>query len=577
MKTNKIELRKKFSDSYIIYSRKSTDDAENQKNSIAYQLFENEKFSKKENLKIASLSIDGFCNHGIIEEHHSGFKEDDGFEVNENGTITYKVLRPKFLTLVNYLKAKEFKGVICLCWDRFSRNESDDVLIKKLINQGVDVRFVQASYEDTSSGALHMDIDGMFSRHYSRVISEKVKTSNKKLRNEGRCIYAAPIGYLNNGSDNKPFDQKRAPIIKQIFELYATGQWSFASLAKWSNKEGLKTKPMRRKRTKEEKARGVELEKIPKVAKAITSKTIENILSNPFYIGKNIANGVMIDSKAHQALIETNLFYKVQSTLKSKTVSAHYPDSTFFTYRGLLKCAECERAYSPYQQKGIIYYRPKCKEGCVNNLKNVNDKYITDKIYEVLSRISFSEEELTEIEVTANAQINKIAGRRNQEMESLYRQLAKIMADYDYLIKDKLNLLRTGVFTHEEIKSEEGRLNLLIEEIKNKISANSESTKAMLDYVITFSELIKNAANYFKYALDSEKHELVLQVFSELSFKNGELKYVAKDGFNMLLKRFDAKFAPSGSPHYVFSELQNIYSHVKTSLVRFQTINLTYK
>ena len=144
---------------------------------------------EKEALKIAPLDIEGFCSKGIIEEHHSGFKQDEDFETNEDGTITYKILRPKFLTLVNFLKAKEFRGIICLCWDRLSRNDADDVLIKKLKSQGIDIRFVQANYEDTSSGALHMDIDGMFSRHYSRVISEKVQNTFKKLRKEGKCIY----------------------------------------------------------------------------------------------------------------------------------------------------------------------------------------------------------------------------------------------------------------------------------------------------------------------------------------------------------------------------------------------------
>ena len=30
-----------------------------------------------------------------------------------------------------------------------------------------------------------------------------------------------PAGYLHHGSDNKPFDPERAPIVKRIFELYA--------------------------------------------------------------------------------------------------------------------------------------------------------------------------------------------------------------------------------------------------------------------------------------------------------------------------------------------------------------------
>ncbi len=51
---------------------------------------------------------------------------------------------------------------------------------------------------------------------------------------------------------NKPFDPVRYEKVREIFELYATGEWTYADLARWSNKEGLTTVPMRRRRTKEE-------------------------------------------------------------------------------------------------------------------------------------------------------------------------------------------------------------------------------------------------------------------------------------------------------------------------------------
>ena len=66
-----------------------------------------------------------------------------------------------------------------------SRNKGDDTLIRKLMRKGVDVRFVYANYDKTSSGALHMDIDGMFAQHHSRVTSEKVSLTIKVARAKG--------------------------------------------------------------------------------------------------------------------------------------------------------------------------------------------------------------------------------------------------------------------------------------------------------------------------------------------------------------------------------------------------------
>ena len=557
------KMDNRYSDCYIVYTRKSTDDAENQKNSIAYQKLEAKRYYENEKIRIASVSIPGFCVDGIIEEHHSGFKQDDGFETNED-TITYKVSRPKFLSLVNLLRQRKFKGIVCLCWDRLSRNEADDVLIKKLISQGIDIRFVQASYDLTSAGALHMDIDGMFSRHYSRVISEKVKDSHKKLLAEGKCLYSAPIGYLNEGSNSKPFDPGKAPIVKRIFELYATGEWSFSSLAKWAGHNGLISRSIRRKRTKEEKSNGVQLEEIPKIIRPVTEKTIEKILNNHFYAGKLLHKGKLIDSHAHLPLIDLSLYFKVVAMLKKKNRTIHFPELSFFTYRGLIKCAICKRSYSPYITKGITYYQTSCISGCLNNVKNISEKSITGKIGEIISRIHFSDSEISAIEEEARSALDKISDRRNKELADLRRNLDKILSDFDYLAKDKLSLLRTGVYTPQQILEEEGRLTILLEQAKSKINVYSLSAKAMLDYVIAFSELVKNASTYFQYALDTEKRELTVQVFTELYVENGEIKFVAKYGYDVLLKRFDCKIPNYGAPQYVFLELESILAELKT-------------
>ena len=543
------KIDNQYADCYIAYTRKSTDDADNQKNSIEYQAQEIKRDLARQGIEIAPLTIEGFCTDGYITEHHSGFKEDSDFHTNPDGTISISVDRPKFLMLVNMLRAKKFKGVISLCWDRFSRNEADDMLTKKLLKQGIDVRFVQVKYDSSSSGALHMDIDGMFSRHYSRTISEKVRNTNKKLRNEGKCIYNPPLGYLSEGSGNKPFDTERAPLVKRIFELYATGEWSFSTLAQWANKHGLTTKPCRRKRTKEEKLNGKQLSDIPISSHQITQASIFNMLSNPFYIGKMVHSGELLESKVHQPLIDLATYYKVQSVLKKKSVTIQYPNLEFYTYRGLVKCGSCSRSYSPYTQKGIVYYRSQCqKKNCKNPLQNFNDKFITEKIQEILERIHFTDQEKRDIEAHAWKELDKLTEGRNKQVKDLQLLKSKTKDNLEYIVTDKLNLLRTGVFTPAQIIDEEGRLTTLLAEYEEKISALSISTKAMLEYVISFSELAKHVAIYFDKGLDTEKRDIVLQVFSELYIDNGELKYVATEAYHALLKRFDTSEIQSCSP-----------------------------
>ncbi len=284
-RTSAIEARE-FPRGYFIYNRKSTDEADSQKNSIEYQKRENVRYAKAQGLPIAPINLDGFCSNGVISERHSGFKERHDLSFSKDGLVQYRIERPKFQRMVRLLNDGRFKGVICLCWDRMSRNRGDDTVIRKLMRKGVDIRFVYATYDKSSAGELHMDIDGMFAQHHSRVTSEKVALSTRANRQKGKCTYRAPIGYLNPGNmDHKPHDPERAPIIKELFKRYATGAWSLSDLAAFANEQGMTTVPMRRPRTPEEMLSDAPVE-LPQVSRPITENHVSRILGNPFYVGK---------------------------------------------------------------------------------------------------------------------------------------------------------------------------------------------------------------------------------------------------------------------------------------------------
>lgn len=532
------DIEEQFKDGYLIYNRRSTDDADNQRYSLTHQRQRNIEYAHRNNLPIATnLTIPSFCTNGIIDESHSAFKQEEEIIITPSGSIQYRILRPKFLILIGLLQSHKIKGVIFLCWDRSSRNEQDDIIIKKLMESGCDIRYVEATYEKTSAGKLHMRVDGMFSAHYSDVISEKVRNAQRKLREEGKCLYLTAIGYLDMGSDNKPFDPERAPIVKRIFELYATGNWSFRQLTHWAREQGLTNKPRRRKRTKEEIANNVDVASISQIARQIDLKTIETMLPNPFYIGKIKVGNSYEDSSAHKALIDNSLFFQVQEMLKKRRISVYYVNKEFQTYREMTRC-ECGRAYSPYEQKGIIYYRTRCKDGCTNNNPNLKEEDITNAIQKILDDVYLTDEELHDIEKGAKTELAKIADNRDRTIDDLQKKQRTILADIDYLVQNKVTLLRTGSMDAETIREENVRLESKLALVNAEITAYAESAPEMLNYVITFSEIAKDAGLFFKYALDSEKREIASIVFTELIFKDKELiSYTAKDGFEALLQR----------------------------------------
>ncbi|MDR3413260.1 MAG: recombinase family protein [Formivibrio sp.] len=530
----------KYRDCYLVYIRKSTDEPDNQKNSIVYQKSENIKFTQREKLPVAPIAITGLCVDGVISEKHSGFKEDNDLTFTKDGLVQYHIDRPKFQKLVQFLSLGLFRGIVCLCWDRISRNKGDDTLIRKLMRKGIDVRFVYANYDKTSAGALHMDIDGMFAEHHSRVTSEKVRLTTWNLRERGVVTYKAPIGYLNQGSmEHKPFDPDRAPIIKRFFEYYATGEWSLADLVRFANQQGLSSIPVRRRRTHDEMlAEESDEIAIEKVSRPLTISYIHKILTNPFYTGRVLGNeSKYVPSVSHEALVEDEVYNNVQKMLKRKKVSLFYTQKLQLPLRGMVRCGDCGRVYTPYLQKGIQYFGARCAPTCANPKKSFNIKFLEQEVGKFIDRLSFTENEKIQLDSTTSTDISLFEEKRLKRIEESDRRKKKIRENLTYLRTNKLNLLKSGVYTPEMMLQEETTLNTQLNAIQDEEIISDLSMQAVMEDVLKLSELLEKGSDYYSNAKSPEKELVIKTIFSELYISENTLRYKCKNGFKALENR----------------------------------------
>lgn len=555
-----------YRDFYLVYNRKSTDEPNSQKNSLSFQKITALKYAKEYRLPIAPLTIKSFCTDGIVSEKHSGFKESAEMNFKENGIVQYKIDRPKFHSLVAYMNAKLFKGIIVLCWDRISRNKADNTIIDKLIKQGVDIRFVQAHYDKTSAGELHRDIEGTFAEHHSRVTSEKVRLATMVSRDKGICTYRAPIGYLNIGSmNNKPFDNERAPIIKNLFEKYATDEWSLPDLARWANKQGLTTVPMRRPRTTEERLAEDSDEEptLERVSRLITPNHIYKWFANPFYTGKILkTDGTYIKSQSHEALISDKLFTEVQTILKKKQVSIFYKQKIDLPYRGMARCSLCNRSYTPYIKKGIQYFGSRCCYGCNNQMRSINIIFLEKHIGNLIANLYFTEQEIIQIDRGSSTDRINLEENKLKKMEEHERIQKKIREDLMYLKTNKLELLKIGVYTPEDFLNEEKHLNMQLIQLQNKEHISDTLISNTFEEFKKLSELLKNLSLYYPFAKPHEKEGIAKIIFSELAISENTFKYRCKNGFIMFEKRFLAL----GDPMAWFSELIKYSDQISISI-----------
>ncbi len=541
---NEIVKDGRYKDCYLVYNRKSTDEPNSQKNSIKYQKAEAIKYSNLLNLKSASLTVKGFAKNGIISERHSGFKESDKFELTDKGYVQYKIERPKFQILLWLLNKGYIKGVICLCWDRISRNKSDNTIIEKLMRRGVDFRFVHAKYDNSSSGALHMDIDGMFAQHHSRVTSEKVKLATNNARDRGQVTYRAPIGYLNLGSmEHKPLDPERSDVIKNLFKFYATGMWSLADLARYAKEQGVTTIPMRKPRTQEEllEEDEDELEERPQISRPLTQNNISRILRNPFYLGKTVnSNGEYIKSSSHEPLTDEETFALVQENLTKRQTSIHYTKKLELPFRGRIRCELCGRAYSPYKKKGIIYYGARCAKSCSNQKKSFNYKFVTQHVKQAIDELYFTDAELVLLDQEIKYELKNFDKDKLDQEGKNKRKIKSVKEKIQYLNDNKLELLQSGTYSPAELVREIEKLENEALEVASENTLLREEIVELSQTVLKISELLKNVAAYYDFANCEEKEAMTLSLFVELLISENTLKYKAQNGLECIKTRFYA-------------------------------------
>jgi site-specific DNA recombinase len=140
--------------------------------------------------------------------------------------------RPVFGRMLKAIERHLADGVITHKIDRSARNLKDWAHIGELIDRGVEMHFAHESLDLASrSGRLSADILAVVASDYIRNLRDEVRKGFYGRLKQGLYPLAAPVGYLDQGGGKpKTIDPVRGPLVRQAFELYATGLWTLHSL-----------------------------------------------------------------------------------------------------------------------------------------------------------------------------------------------------------------------------------------------------------------------------------------------------------------------------------------------------------
>ena len=315
-----------------------------------------------------------------------------------------------FGEMLRQLRQQQASGVVIHKIDRSARNLKDWSELGDLIDEGIDVRFVNEGLDlNSRGGRLSADIQAVVAADYIRNLREEtIKGFYGRLK-QGVLPMPAPIGYFDCGAGKpKSIDPVRGPLVKQAFMLYATGRFSHETLADKMFQLGLVTKS----------------------GKRLTATRWSAILNNPFYSGSILIKktGTLYPG-AHEPIVSQDTFQRVKDIMSAKFHSG--PQKHDFLFRRLFKCDSCQYTLIPERHKGHVYYRCQTKD-CP--MTSVREEAISRKVKECLQRLRLSDQE-KEYFSSKLGELKAHWGEQEQNLAAATRlELAEIEARQNRLI-----------------------------------------------------------------------------------------------------------------------------------------------
>ncbi len=435
---------------YFLYARKSSEAEDRQMASIDSQLDELRKISKTDGLD-------------VIEE----FTE--AKSAKEPG-------RPVFNAMLERIKKGEAQGIICWKINRLSRNPIDGGNVQWLLQNGSlqHIRTHDRSYYPTDN-VLMMSVELGIANQFVRDLSTDTKRGLKAKAEKGWLPGRAPVGYLNTrykekGSRDIIKDPERFPIIKKIWELFVTGDYSIQKL--W----GIAT---------------VDFGLVMIGGRSISLSKMYEIFNNPFYYGEFDYKGMRYKGK-HEPMISETDFWRAQEIMGNKHKAR--PHNKTFAFTGLMRCGECggtitaeTKVKRPKNGKihEYTYYRctkkkhPECSQGCLE------EKELTKQLIKEIESLEIPPEfhkwaiEMVRAEYATDAETRNIILANNQ------KAYGECTAKLDKLI----DMRAAEEITREEydtkklaLMKEKARISELINDTDGSIEKQIANAEEALDF-----------------------------------------------------------------------------------------------
>lgn len=445
------------------------------------------------------------------------------FEVAKTYKITEsasgKQIRTMFNEMLKYATKHKIPVILCEKIDRLTRNLKDAAIINDWLVSDTErsVHFVKESFVVNQNTRAHenfvWDMKVAIARFYTNNLSEEVKKGQKEKIAQGWLPVKPPLGYKTIGEKGHKthiIDPERAPFIKTMFELYATGNYSVTALVHKIYELGLRNH----------------------TGKQIGKSRMYDLLSDPFYYGKICWKGQIYDGK-QEPLITRDLFMLVQDKLNRKLSQPQF-QTHLPVFKTKIICGECGNTIAWYTKKGHWYgdckhHRTCSQRGCVRQ-EAVESQLFThfgDLLHIGPNELKVLEKSLKECHA---GEIEMNTAKRKELNSSFDRIQRRLEGMYE----DKLD----GKITTEFYENKFSDYSAEKEQILSDLKILDEGNEKYYEAGFAIHELALKAAEIYQSprATIDQKRLLLSYSFSEVRLRDKQIKLKYTPGFEFLSK-----------------------------------------
>ncbi len=418
--------------------------------------------------------------------------------------------RTKFGEMVQLLRSnKDTKIVLVEKTDRLYRNFRDYVTLEDLALEIHLVKENEIISKDSRSHAKFIHgIKMLMAKNFIDNLSEEVTKGLLEKAKQGDWPHQAPLGYINNTATRltEP-DFHKGPLIRRLFELYATGKFSLFQVRDKLYSKGLRSR----------------------TGKRLSKSMVESILKNPFYYGEFVWKGCTYQGN-HIPLISRDLYDSVQRTLridgKPKT------RKTCFSFTGLLKCSRCGCQITAEIKKGkYVYYHCTSARGKCDQ-PYVREEVLDDLLANLLLGFRINSE-IAEWIVTALKESRRDEKAfKETELKRLGTRHENLQQRLDKAYEDRLDGVideRYWADVSNRMRSEQNQIQAQIDKLKT-------AERNYVDEGSRIIELAQRAYSLYKMQEPQEKRKLLDCVLSNCTADGLTLCPTYKKPFDLLAK-----------------------------------------